>query len=146
MSRGPWGVLQFLCKMGPCSVNPRRVKESSGVPGGSSRRSLGLYQGQHCALLPSFSSGCFPFLPHFSPTRGNSCCRLQAHLFSWEHTNPCACLSFCFAFGQITQLLCALVLPHLKTSRRNFPVAQRVKEPALSLLWLQLLLWHRFDP
>ena len=25
-------------------------------------------------------------------------------------------------------------------------VAQQVKDPVLSLMWLRLLLWHRFDP
>ena len=30
--------------------------------------------------------------------------------------------------------------------RKEAPVAQQVKVPALSLLWLWLLLWYRFDP
>ena len=29
---------------------------------------------------------------------------------------------------------------------RTFLVAQWVKDPALSLLWLGLLLWHKIDP
>ena len=33
-----------------------------------------------------------------------------------------------------------------KVSPRKSSVAQLVKEPVLSLQWLELLLWHGFDP
>ena len=34
----------------------------------------------------------------------------------------------------------------LRVTSRNSLVTQQVKEPVLSLRWLGLLLWHRFDP
>ena len=35
---------------------------------------------------------------------------------------------------------------HLRNVKRHSLAAHEVKEPVLSLLWLWLQLWHRFDP
>ena len=35
---------------------------------------------------------------------------------------------------------------NIALKKRGSLVAQRVDDPAWSLLWLELLLWHKFDP
>ena len=41
-----------------------------------------------------------------------------------------------------------IMVPHLWFIMRirSSPVAQQVKDPAMSMLWLWLLLWQEFDP
>ena len=56
-------------------------------------------------------------------------------------------LKIIFQLLLVCNAIYSIFLPSLKVGGHgNFLLAQRVKDPVLSLLWRRSLLWHRYDP
>ena len=66
------------------------------------------------------------------------CCFPLSKMLSSTLSNGCSLL--------VMQESTPRILPLKKLSLRSSLVTQQIKGPALSLLWLGLLLWHGFDP